>query len=306
MGRNFVLALILCAAFLFSPGCSKSASGGSSSPTISITSPADGSRINRDKAFVSGEFTSSSPNFGLSVNDIPAAVQGNRFFVYVPFRNRGENIIFAKIVESNGNSAEKAITVYHEGATQPLILSANVFSGTPPLTVSFSLSFTSPSPAALYEVDFDGDGKFDYSSEKRGEIAWTYTSPGLFTVNAKAPDRARNSASDQMTIIISATSEVVAALESKWNEFTSALRNKDISGAVSCLEDEARPRYQTIFFVLTDKLPDIFAQPEKLQFVYMREDYAVCNSLVNENGTKMSYPVTFARDRSGLWKIRNF
>lgn len=197
MGRNFVLALVICATFIFSLGCSKSASGGSSS-SISITSPADGSRVDRDKVLVSGVFVLSSADPGISVNDYPAIIQGNKFYAYIPFRNPGENVIFAKLVDPNGNTAEKSISVYHSSESRPLTLSANIFSGTPPLTVNFSISFSSPNPASLYQVDFDGDGKFDYSSDKRGEIAWTYNSPGVFTVNATVTDTAGKVYSDQV------------------------------------------------------------------------------------------------------------
>lgn len=306
MGRNFVsVILLLCAFFIFLPGCSKSASG-NSTPSITITSPSEGSRVDRDKVFVSGSFVSSSAGPGISVNDYPATIQGNKFYVYIPFRNPGENIIFAKLVDSNGDTAEKSISVYHSSEERPLTLSTNIFSGTPPLTVNFSISFSSPNPASLYQVDFDGDGKFDYSSDKRGQITWTYNSPGVFTVNATVTDNSGKAYSDQAAIVVLSVSEASSVILNKWKEFTSALREGNISAALSCLDEEIRPGYQQIFYTLANKLPEIFTQPEQMHLVYMREGTAVCNNLVNESGAKMSYPVTFVMDKNGVWKIRNF
>lgn len=306
MGSNYVSVLfVLCAALLLSPGCSRSASGNAAS-SISITSPADGSRVNRDAVFVSGEFSSSSSDFGVAVNDLPAAVQGDKFYAYVPVRKPGENVIFAKLIDSRGGSTEKAISVWRESESQPLILSANILSGTPPLTVRFSISISSPNPVSLYQVDFDGDGEFDYSSGKCGEIVWTYNNPGAFAVNATVIDSSGKSYSDQATIAVIDPAEINAALVSRWNEFTAALREKNISGALSCLDEDIRPGYEQIFYVLADKLPAIFSQPEQLKLVYMREGTAVYNNMIDEKGAKMSYPVSFVKDKNGFWKIRSF
>ena len=73
---------------------------------------------------------------------------------------------------------------------------------------------------ALYEWDFDGDGKYDWSSGSSGIVSYNYTSEGEFQAKLRVTDDAGLTADDQVMIVVNNTylaHNVTAEIYIDWN-----------------------------------------------------------------------------------------
>jgi len=77
--------------------------------------------------------------------------------------------------------------------------------GNAPLTVYFSGNATDDGNIVQWEWDFDGDGRFDYSSPTSPDTNFTYTSPGSFAASLRVTDNAGLSSTDNIEIRVYAT-----------------------------------------------------------------------------------------------------
>jgi len=89
-------------------------------------------------------------------------------------------------------------------------LDATPTSGVAPLDVSFDLGYSyNPSNAdlgvVLYELDFEGDGTFDWSSATSGMAMHTYVSPGVFEALGRVTNSAGVTAIDSEFITVRAS-----------------------------------------------------------------------------------------------------
>ena len=62
-----------------------------------------------------------------------------------------------------------------------------------------------------------------------------------------------------------------ALLKAKWNGMKSALINGDINGALKYFAYPSKNEYEQIFTILSDQLPDIAANMEDIQLIYVND-----------------------------------
>lgn len=67
-------------------------------------------------------------------------------------------------------------------------LTANPGSGNAPLLVDFVATTSNVSELSSYEIDFDGDGVFDYKGVN-GSVQYTYTKAGVYNVKLQVTDK---------------------------------------------------------------------------------------------------------------------
>ena len=82
--------------------------------------------------------------------------------------------------------------------------------------------------------------------------------------------------------------------------------DEDIESALTYFLERSRPKYEQAFNLLMDRLPDIFSLPEEFNMVSVKDNIAIYENIVLEDGVPRSYPVMFIKDENGFWKIRGF
>jgi YVTN family beta-propeller protein len=271
---------------------------------ITITSPLDGTTINRAKVMVRGSFKSGTQDIGITVNGILAEIRGSEWVANNVPLTVGTNTITATLKDSSGSTATTSITINTTETSQPVELSANITSGIAPLQVYFSIS-TSFSPSS-YQIDFEGDGVIDYTGSTFDNISHTYTSEGIFYPTVKVTDEQGNTYTDTIAITVMNKAEIDALLKSKWEGMKAAIENKDIEGAVGFFVESSREMYRYNFNLMSSILPIITKDFGNVRLIKIYDDVAECEMLAIQDGVEYSFYVEFVKDSNGIWKLRFF
>lgn len=273
---------------------------------IKITYPSSGETINRSKTIIKGTCKSDSIDIGIIVNGILAEINGNEWVANDVPLSIGENKIMAYVKDANGNTADSSITINTSDTTQKVRLSANIASGIQPLFVGFSVTTAIPNSIVSFQMDFEGNGTIDYSDPSFEEMTYTYTNPGIYYPTVTVVDDQGNRYTDTIAITVQSKSEVESLLKTKWDGTKTLLKNGDIEGALGFFIESSKERYKGVFVALKDKMPDILATFIEFNIVDVYENIAEYEMVTNENGTLYSYPGVCVKDRSGIWKFKDF
>lgn len=271
---------------------------------VTITSPLNGSSVNKSTTIIKGSFKSVTDDIGILVNGIPAEIRGREWVANGIPLTMGPNTIIATIADSSGNSTKTSVVVNTSDTAQYVRLSANITSGTASLLIDFSAS-TSITPVS-YRMDFEGDGVIDYTGTAFDNITHTYASEGIVYPTVTIMDNQGNTYSDTIAIAVINKTETDALLRKKWEGMKSALKNKDTEGALSYFVDDSKERHRSIFEALTGQLPAILDTFMEFNVTDVYENLAEYEIVANENGVLYSYPGLLVKDRNGIWKFRDF
>lgn len=271
---------------------------------ITITSPIDGSTINKAKVIVRGTYKSGTQDIGITVNGILTEIRGSEWVANNVPLTVGTNTTTATIKDGSGSTATTSITINTAETSQPVELSANIASGIAPLQVYFSIS-TSFSPSS-YQIDFEGDGNVDYMGPTFENITHTYTTEGIFYPTVTVTDNQGNSYSDAIAITVLNKAEIDALLRGKWEGMRGALANKDVEKAMSHFLSASKERYRNIFTSLLSVLPDIAASMQAIEMISLEGGVAEYRIKRMEDVGGVTYYIYFVLDENGLWKIQQF
>jgi len=279
---------------------------------ITITSPLNGTTINRAKVMVRGSFKSGTQDIGITVNSILADVvpevsnrgASNEWVANNVPLTVGTNTITATLKDGSDSTATTSITINTAETSQPVELSANITSGIAPLQVYFSIS-TSFSPSS-YQIDFEGDGNVDYMGPTFDNIRHTYPSTGIFYPTVKVIDDQGNIYTDTIAITVMNKAEIDALLKSKWEGMKAAMINKNIEKLVAYFLSTSQERYRYIFTNLLSSLSDIAANMKAIEMIYLEDRVAEYRIKRLEDVGEVTYYIYFVLDENGLWKIQQF
>lgn len=271
---------------------------------VTITSPLNGSYVNKSITIVKGTFKSATNDVGIVVNGIPAGILGQEWAANGVPLAIGTNTIIATVTDNAGNTAAASVSVNNSDTAKIVRLYGNISSGTTPLQTIFS-AFSSFIPVS-YQMDFEGDGVIDYAAQSFENITRTYASQGIFYPTLTITDNQGNTYTDTIAIAVLSKTELDTLLKGKWEAMKSALNNKDTEGALGYFVDSSKERYRSIFEALKDQLPAILDTFVEFNITDVYENLAEYEIVANENGVLYSYPGLLVRDRNGIWKFRDF
>ena len=274
--------------------------------SIAIVDPANGSSIAANRTNVRGTFQA-PPNTGITVNGRVAYASGGKFMLNALPLVAGSNTIAAIATSPTGQSATTTVTVSSTGAAPDLVLNADVTGGPSPLIATFTYDFRSSQPVQKLALDFDGDGRDDFSTKKPpSAVQNTYTQAGLYVATLTITDRAGQIYKAAVAIEVTSGDVRDSLFRSVWDALTTALARRDIAAALQSLNLRARERYTPVFNDLSSDLPAIVASYSDPQFVsegpgYL--EYAVARVIDGE--TKI-FLVYLLRDADGVWRMDSF
>lgn len=85
-----------------------------------------------------------------------------------------------RVTDTAGEQNTGTVLVTVENRPPVVIAEAVPSNGAVPLTSRFTVTATDNEGIALYEIDFDGDGSYDESSESSGSFSFEYVTPGNY------------------------------------------------------------------------------------------------------------------------------
>jgi hypothetical protein len=274
--------------------------------SIAIADPANGTSIGANRTNVRGTFQG-PPNTGITVNGRVAYASGGKFMLNALPLVAGPNTITAIATSPTGESAATTVTVSSTGATPDLVLNADVTGGPSPLIVTFTYDFRPSQPVQKLAIDFDGDGRDDFSTKKPpSAVQNTYTHAGLYVAMLTITDRVGQIYKAAVAIEVTSGDARDSLFRGVWDAMTAALARRDVAAALQSLNLRAREKYTPIFNDLSSDLPAIVASYSDPQFVsegpgYL--EYAVARVIDGE--TKI-FLVYLLRDADGVWRMDSF
>lgn len=273
--------------------------------SFSITSPTNGSQINRADTLVKGTInTPFSSEISILVNGTPALVYGNSFAAnHVPLVE-GSNVITVTGGDSLGHYAESSITVNASTANPFITFRSYNVTGVSPLETTFRaevpFSTSSPTISAL------GPGTVElisYADDNGFNLR--LTGQGIFYITANA-----GGYTDTLAALVLNRTTMDTLLKGKWNGMKSFLMNNDIEGALGYFALTARDEYRKIFTIIDSDLPAMATGMQDIQGIYFRErtaKYRIRRAQVIGGATQaITCYIYFVKDAYGNWYIHSF
>ncbi len=173
----------------------------------------------------------------------------------------GSNTITAIATSPTGQTATATVTVGSTGAAPDLVLNADVTSGPSPLVVTFTYGFRPSQPVQKLAIDFDGDGRDDFSTKKPpSAVQNSYTHAGLYVATLTTiTDRNGQVYKAAAAIEVTSGDGRDSLFHSVWDAMTASLARRDIAAALQSLNVRAGEKYAPIFNDLSSDLPAIVA-----------------------------------------------
>ena len=283
-------------------------------PGVEITSPDDGSTINRSKAMVRGSLYNVSGETGASVTNDGASfmleVHGAGFAGKVPL-HVGVNTITATATDACGLKAKDTITISADSIEEPVRLTAVPSSGIPSVstgafTVTFEADAYVPNPVANYSWDFNGDGIVDESGSGLSEVTTGYEQTGLYFPSVTVTDTLGNAYTETTVVNVLSRDEMDNLLKGRWEGMRGKLTGGDVEGALKFFVRGSQDSYRQAFTEPGKNLADIFSNIDEIKLHTLKGQVAECGAVRIENGIPYSYPISFVRDENGIWKILGF
>jgi hypothetical protein len=282
----------------------KSVTVTSTYPSISITSPANGTNINDNATLVTGIVkVPANANFGVVVNGVIALVDANnRFYANNVPLQAGSNTITATITTLKGQS-NTAGTIVSATGYSPISITADKTQGFGPLTVAFTASSNTGNNIVSWQAKPGAAGALD-TTDPTVLFRFTYTQPGIYQANITATDSMGQSYTKSIVIQVQDMVQLDAMFKAMWNGMNNALVAGDKATAMTYLSFSAQNRFGTSFDVLMPYMSKIVASYSPLMTSSISQSFGEYAVIRNVNGVNRIFLMYFLRDDvDGVWRI---
>jgi hypothetical protein len=275
---------------------------------VTVTTPVLGATVAAGPLLVRGTVDSGGPEVGVTVNGVPAAVQGGVWAAAVALP-AGPGELTAVATTASGATASATVTIQVDAGTAAAGLELRAFppGGTAPLSVTFSMRNTTGRALVFYELDADGDGTAERSSGTFEGLEATYATEGLYTACLRATDEQGQVYVATTLVSVMSHAQVNARLQATYGGMKEALRRGDVPAALPFIHSGVRDKYEGVFrSIAPEKLAEIdryLAEAVPVEIGHNGAEYEIRRM---RNGELLGFPLWFRRDADGIWRLWMF
>lgn len=272
-------------------------------PSITITSPPDGAVLAAGKVQVTG--TVSGPTgTGVSVAGVRAYTSNGVFATPEFSVDSTATSLAATATSLDGLSASASVNVSVSSLDPDATLRTSTPVGFSPLPVRFSLALKNGLVLQSIVVDFDGNGSVDYTGNSAGDLPpFTYPTPGVYVASATLTVAGQGAIVVRHRVVVVALTEQRNAICSAYAHLRVRLSAQDAAGAGQALMGELRSRLLPLFNALGNRMPSVAANLGTIADGVIGVDAADIIAVRDISGDVRGYPIHFARDAKGVWRI---
>ena len=280
---------------------------------LDVAEPRPGTVVTTPTVWVRGEAGGTAPVtvsiplpaelHGLA-SAISAPVVGGRFALEMPvLAGRWNAVVTA--TDGTGATAVETFDVLVQDAAMPQTrVPAVPSAGFAPHSVQFGVASL---PMGVYTIDLESDGTVDYSGERPDGRQFTYGTSGAFlaTIAVMTAD----GLSLQWRSVVTAYDRpaLETELRTAWNGVKDAMRRGDIDGAAGFVHTGRRENWRDSFGQLGPAMSTgVDAAFTDIELVGFEGDRVECEMMRAVDGLMFSFPVSFAMDTDGRWRLWQF
>ena len=284
--------------------------GSSSSASVTLTMKGDALTIDSPSAgaypsslvLVQGSFTAPTQNCSVTVNDIPADLDGSHFALNNVRVGSTSTPIVVKLIASDGSEiARKSVAV--SGAALPAIMiTTSSASGPAPLQIDFGANSASGAP--ISNLQYTHSGGQPLAEAAPGALASIlFDTPGVYQATVTATDSNGTIASQNFVISVQDPLSTDQILQSVWTSFAQAIAAGDNATALKFMSYSAQQKFGPVFAALGGALPGIVATFSIPQAISIGDEVAEYALVRPVSGTKKLFFLEFLRLQNGIWVI---
>ena len=286
--------------------------------SVRIIEPAAGAVIATDMLLVRGTVESGAADVTVVVplppelrdafgaSELPASVEAGTFAIQLPIA-QGMTAVTVIATGADGASVrdQVSISVVQTSLTEVQSgLRPSPPVGFAPHTVHFGASQSIGSTLAL---DLEGDGTIDYQGATLQEQIFTYARPGVYAPILRETTPEGVVFTYRTFVNVYDRAALDARLQSAWTGFKNALQAGDVTAALGYVHSHRRQAWGARFDRLTpEQLATASLVFTAIELVEVRPGLALCDMLREDSGQMYSFPVEFALDTDGRWRLWQF
>ncbi len=241
----------------------------------------------------------------LAIDALTAPHEAGTFAAQVPVVPGMTSVTVAARDNAGGIAIDTVSISVQEPLSPTLLLEVFPPAGLAPHTVRFPANGF---PAgSVYSLDLESDGISEYAGSALPEQEFVYARPGvhLATLRITTPDDRMLTA--RAAIEVYDRPQLAARLQAVWADFKTSLRAGDAAAAALFLHSGRRAAWGDYFGRLT---PAQFAETDAtfsdIVLLEVLPGRAECEMTRDVDGLLYSFPVAFAIDGDGRWRLWQF
>ena len=280
---------------------------------LHVAEPRPGTVVTAPTVWVRGEAGGTSPvtvsiplqaELRVLAGAISAPVVGGRFALEMPVLAGPWNVVVTA-TDGTGATAVEAIDVLVQEAVTPQPrVPAVPSAGIAPLDVQFGVASL---PIGAYTIDLESDGTIDYSGERPDGRQFMYGTSGAFLATIAVVTPAGLSLEWRSAVTAYDRNALEVAVRADWNGLKDALRRGDADQAAAFVHTARRQVWRETFAQLGAAIStEVDAVLTDIELVGFEGDRVECDMMRAVDGLMYSFPVSFAIDTDGRWRLWQF
>jgi hypothetical protein len=265
--------------------------------------PIAGTVLPKGKVQIVGT-VSGSINTGVAIGGTRAYVHNGIFVTPELTIDAMATSLAATATSLDGMTASAGVAISVSPAEPDAALTTATPVGFSPLPVKFRLGVNNGLALQTVTVDFDGNGSADYTGTTAGDLpTFTYPAPGTYTATATLTVAGQNDLVVRHRIVALALADQRTLICSTYAHLRARLIAQDASGAGHALMGALKSRLLPMFNALGNRMPGVAANLGTLADGLIGIDTADIVAVRDVTGELRGYPIHFARDLQGVWRI---